>query len=219
MRERAAALTPKERLADACVHALGIAASLAGAGALAALARFHPLPARTGMSIAVYATGLVAVFAVSAAYHLVDRPALKAVLRRFDHATIYVKIAGTYTPFVVAKLAAALAIPLLASVWLVTLIGAAIKLFWPGRLVRTSYVLYLAQGWAILLVWPAFAAAVPAQVLVLLATGGALYTIGVVFHLAEKMRFHNAVWHALVLIASGCHFAAVLDGVVLASGA
>jgi hemolysin III len=217
MSERARTVRPEERFADACVHGLGIAASLAGAGVLATLAFGAPLPAFTGMSLVVYALGLVAVFVVSAAYHLADRPALKAVLRRFDHATIHVKIAGTYTPFAVAKLTAALAVPLLASVWLLTLIGAAIKLFWPGRLVRTGYVLYLAQGWAILIVWPAFAAAVSTHVLVLIAAGGVLYTIGVLFHLAERMRFHNAIWHGMVLLASACHFAAVLDGVVLAS--
>jgi hemolysin III len=159
------------------------------------------------------------VFACSAAYHLARDGALKALLRRFDHAAIYFKIAGTYTPFAAIKMADAAGLALLAGVWAVTAFGATAKLLWPGRLVRTSYVLYLAQGWAIVAALGPFASAVSGRVLALLLAGGLIYTVGVVFHLWERLPYHNAVWHGLVLAASACHFAAIVDAVGLAGGA
>ena len=84
---------------------------------------------------------------------------------------------------------------------------------------RTSYVLYLAQGWAIVAAFGPFAAAVSDRVLVLLLVGGTLYTLGVAFHLWERLPYHNAIWHALVVAASACHFVAIVDAVGLVGGA
>lgn len=208
--------TAGERLADAVVHAVGVTASIAAAVVLLTLAFGEP-PASLA-SIVIYAVALVAVFGFSAAYHLVDPGRLKALLRRCDHATIYVKIAATYTPFALVKIGSATGAVLFGSVWIVAVLGAALKLFWPGQLERASYVLYLAQGWAGVMVLNSLAAAVSERVLVLLAIGGVLYTVGVVFHLWHKLRYHNAIWHALVLIAAGVHFAAVVEALALVGG-
>ena len=97
--------------------------------------------------------------------------------------------------------------------------GATAKLLWPGRLVRTSYVLYLAQGWAIVAAFGPFASAVSVRVLVLLVAGGVIYTLGVIFHLWERLPYHNAIWHGFVIAASACHFAAIVDAVVFAASA
>jgi hemolysin III len=140
---------------------------------------------------------------------------LKAILRRFDHAAIYVKIAATYTPFAMVKLGGAIGFGLLGAVWAVGLFGVAAKLFWPAQLVRTSYVLYLAQGWACVAALQPLTEALPARALTLLVVGGILYTLGVVFHLWQSLRYHNAIWHGFVLVASACHFAAVVDAVAL----
>ena len=104
---------------------------------------------------------------------------------------------------------------LLALVWLVAAFGVVIKLRFPKHLVRTSYVLYLAQGWAVVLALGPLAAAVSDRVLVLLGIGGVLYTVGVVFHLWHGLRYHNAVWHGFVLAAAGCHYAAVMSAVYI----
>ena len=157
----------------------------------------------------VYGVALVAVFACSAAYHLISRPKLKAILRRCDHAAIYFKIAGTYTPFALLKIGGTVGVSLLGIVWVISMSGAALKLLWPEHFVRTSYVLYLGLGWSGILALDPLALAISPQVLMLLAAGGGLYTIGVVFHFWESLRYHNAVWHAFVLAASACHFAAV----------
>jgi hemolysin III len=203
-----------ELMADGVVHVLGVSASILGALVLLALSVRIQSPL-TFVSLSIYCVGLVAVFCCSAAYNLVNQPRLKATLRRFDHACIYLKIAATYTPFAVVKMAGWPAWILMVVVWAIGIFGVTNKLLFPANLVKTSYVLYLAQGWAGLLVVRPLADALTMSTLVLLGIGGALYTIGVLFHLWEKLRYHNAIWHTCVLTASACHYAAILAGVAL----
>jgi hemolysin III len=210
--------TRAERVADGCVHVTGVAFSVLATAAMLTLAA-KALPMASTASLGVYAFGMVAVFACSAAYHLSAHGKLKANLRRFDHAAIYVKIAGTYTPLALLKMGDAVGLALLGAVWAITAFGATAKLLWPERLVRTSYVLYLAQGWAVVAAFNSLLPAVSSRVLVLLVVGGCLYTVGVVFHLWERLRYHNAIWHTFVLAASVCHFAAIVDAVGLVGAA
>lgn len=212
------AYSARERLADGCIHALGVTASLAGAAVIVATAA-GAMPAIPVLPVAVYAASLVAVFAFSAGYHLVARPRLKSVLRRLDHAAIYLKIAGTYTPLALIAMGGLAGRTLLAGVWSISLFGVALKLLWPGRLERTSYVLYLAAGWAGLLALKPVMAALSLPVLVLLGAGGLLYTAGVAFHLWERLPYHTAVWHGFVLAASACHYAAIVCALRPALGA
>ncbi len=203
-----------ERLVDGHIHVLGVSASIVGAAILVATAAGStPLP--TILSVAVYSVGLVAVFCCSAAYNLVSERPLKAILRRCDHAAIYLKIAATYTPFTVVKMASMPGLGLLAVVWAAAAFGIVTRLLFPHRLIRTSYALYLAQGWAGLIVMVPLAAALSERTLTLLAVGGVLYTVGVIFHFWQQLRYHNAIWHGFVLCASGCHYAAVCDAVLL----
>lgn len=202
-----------ERRVDACIHVLGVIASIAGAATLMVTA-IGSLPVVSIVSLSVYSAGLLAVFSISAAYNLVIWPRSKAILRRFDHAAIYLKIAATYTPFALVKMGGLVGFGLLAFVWSVAAIGVTAKLQFSERLVKTGYVLYVAQGWAAVIALEPLAAAVSGRVLLLLGIGGGLYTIGIAFHLWNGLRYHNAVWHAFVLVASGCHYAAVVDAVV-----
>ncbi|MGD9828418.1 MAG: hemolysin III family protein, partial [Hyphomicrobiaceae bacterium] len=167
------------------------------------------------VSLSVYCTGLVAVFAISAAYHLVSDPRYKAPLRRLDHAAIFVKIAATYTPFAVVRMTGWEGTALLALVWSVAAFGLVLKLFFPTRLVATSYVLYLAQGWAVLLAINPLLAAVSTWTLALLGIGGMFYTVGVIFHLWRRLRYHNAIWHGFVVCGSSCHYVAVLQAAAI----
>jgi hemolysin III len=208
------AYTLGERVADGCIHVVGVVGSLAAAATLLTLAVLY-LPPLSTVSIAIYCLGMVGVFCFSAGYNLVSVPRLKALLRRFDHAAIYVKIAATYTPFALVKMSGAAGIGLLVVVWAVGLFGVTAKLFWPAQLVRTSYVLYLAQGWACVAALQPLSQALPERALVLLIVGGVLYTVGVAFHLWQSLRYNNAIWHGFVLVASACHFAAVVDAVAL----
>jgi hemolysin III len=203
-----------ELIADGALHVLGVTASLIAAVSLVLLA-IGELPPEATVSVLIYCTGLLAVFLCSAAYHLVTGPKLKALLRRFDHAAIYLKIAATYTPFAAIKMGGLAGMSLLGAVWVIAAIGIFTRLVLPGQFVRTAYVLYLAQGWACLAALRPLLELVPTSSITLLLLGGILYTAGIAFHLWQRLPYHNAIWHAFVLAASACHFAAVVVAVAL----
>jgi hemolysin III len=202
----------RERGADLCVHAIGVTASLVALAVLL-IAGVESQATLWTVSLAIYGLALVATFGFSAGYNLAVRPKLKSVLRRLDHAAIFLMIAGTYTPFILIKMNNGWGLGLLAVVWVIAAIGIAIKLFAPRHLDGISTALYLVQGWAIIAAWQPLLSAVSGQVLTLLMIGGALYTIGVVFHLWQKLPFQNAIWHGFVLAAASVHYAAVLVAV------
>ena len=207
--------TSGERLADGLIHGLGIFASLVALPILIVMA-IPLLPAASVGSLAIYASASLAMFGFSAAYNLIPAPGWKDRLRRFDQAAIFTMIAGTYTPFALLKVGGVWGIGLFAAVWTVALFAAAVKLFLPGRLDRVSIGLYLALGWAGLAVIRPLAAALPLDALILLAVGGGLYTLGVVFHLWKRLAYQNAIWHGFVLAAASCHYVAVLRAVTFA---
>lgn len=205
--------TRSEVIADGIVHAFGIAFGFTAIAALIVLSITQLDPA-SATAVLIYGVGMLAVFCFSAAYNL-SRGPRRWLLRRCDHAAIYVKIAATYTPFAAIKMGGAIGIGLLVAVWAIAAFGAAAKLIAPAQLVRTSYVLYLAQGWACIFTLPWLTEALSGSALWLLLIGGILYTVGVVFHLWERLPYNNAIWHGFVLTASIFHFAAVVDAVAL----
>lgn len=207
--------SPRERIADFIVHLLGIVGSIVGIVVLLVVS-IGTWSALAVVSVSVYGIGLLAVFCCSAAYNHINHLAWKAVFRRLDHAAIYVKIAATYTPFAAVKMTIWPGAGLLAGVWAAAIFGLTLKLWFPERLIKTSYVLYLTQGWAVLLVAQPLATAVSDLTLVMLCIGGVLYTTGVVFHLWESLPYHNAIWHAFVVAGSSCHYVAVLDSMSVA---
>jgi hemolysin III len=202
-----------ELIADGAIHVIGVTAGIAAAACLVAVA-ITQLSAGAAAAVIIYCAGMLAVFCFSAAYNL-SRGPRRWLLQRCDHAAIYVKIAATYTPFAALKLGGLAGFGLLGAVWGIAVLGAAAKLIMPAHFVRTSYVLYLAQGWVGILAAQPLLAALSTTALVLLLAGGVLYTVGVVFHLWSRLPYHNAIWHGCVLVASACHFGAVLDAVVL----
>jgi len=206
-----------ERVADGTIHVVGVAASFVALIVLLVIGIRNEADTTLMVAgLAVYGIALVATFGFSAGYHLVVRPKLKEILRRLDHAAIFLMIAGTYTPFVLIKMDNAWGLGLLAVVWGMAAIGIAIKLFAPRFLDGLSTALYLVQGWAVLAAWEPLHAALPAGVLTLLMAGGVLYTVGVVFHLWNRLPYQNAIWHGFVLSAASCHYAAVIGVIRLA---
>jgi len=190
---------------DGVVHAVGLVLGVAGAAVLIAFAaRIGDLP----VSI-VYVSGLLAMLGFSAAYNLWPVSRIKWLLRRFDHSAIYLLIAATYTPFTL-QMKSGLASALLVGIWTVAAVGIVLKLVLPGRFDRLSLVLYLLLGWSGVMLYDVVAS-LPAATLWLLAAGGALYSLGIVFHLWESLRFQNAIWHSFVVLAAACHYVAVFD--------
>jgi len=205
----------KEIVADGVVHAVGVALGPMSAAALIAMAA--PVSAAGEFaSVLVYGGGLSAVLIISAVYNLWPVSPTKWFLRRFDHSAIFLLIAGTYTPFVTQMKPGTESLAFLCGVWLTSMVGIALKLSFPGRFDRLSIVLYLLLSWSGVIAYDSVFGNLPDSTVRFLAVGGILYTVGVVFHLWEGLRFHNAIWHAFVLVAAGCHYLAVLDCMVLA---
>ncbi|HEX2215354.1 MAG TPA: hemolysin III family protein [Xanthobacteraceae bacterium] len=204
-----------ETIADGVVHVVGIALGVVGAVALAIIAARSARGAEIAAVLA-YGIGLLAVLGLSAAYNLWPVSRAKWLLRRFDHSAIYLLIAGTYTPFIVQLKSGLVAGTLLVSIWATAAVGIALKLMLPGRFDRFSIMLYLLLGWSGAMAYDTFIATLSGAALGLLALGGALYSLGVVFHLWQNLRFQNVIWHAFVLLAACCHYFAVLETVALA---
>ncbi|HSG57734.1 MAG TPA: hemolysin III family protein [Paracoccaceae bacterium] len=204
-----------ERIADGTVHAIGVLLAVTGAVLLIVLAAtIGPDGLHGGhiAGIAVYGGALIATFVASAFYHMTPWERIRPVLRRIDHAAIYLKIAGTYTPLVVL-IGTGFGYMVLGLVWALAIVGAVLKVFFwhaPGRL---GPGLYLLLGWlSLALIWP-LATTLPAVGTGLVVAGGLLYSLGVIFFSWESLRFSNAIWHGFVLAASGCFFAAIAIGV------
>jgi hemolysin III len=204
-----------ELIADAVVHLLGLGFGLAACITLVIMIARNPdLP--RGISLGLYGFGLLAMLACSALYHLTTHRKLKAMFRRFDHAAIFVMIAGTYTPFSLMVIGGLWGALLLGFVWTVALIGVFLKLRYPLRFEKLSVLAYLLLGWVILVALQPLASGASLAALVLLITGGGLYSLGVIFHLWERLPYQNAIWHVFVLAAAACHYAAILVDVAIA---
>src|SRR4051794_21416588 len=165
----------------------------------------------------IYGAGLLTVLSLSATYNLWPISPAKWVLRRFDHAAIYLLIASTYTPFL-SDLNDPAASNLLVVVWMTACVGMILKIIYPAHFERLSILLYLGLGWSGVLVYERVITGLPLATVWLLVVGGVLYSAGVLFHLWERLRFHNALWHAFVLAAAACHFCAVFEFLALRSG-
>jgi hemolysin III len=202
--------TRAERIADGVIHVVGIAASSIAVAILLVFA-IPTLDVSSTTALAVYGVTVVALFSISAAYHMVTHEGLKPVLRKFDQAAIFFKIAGTYTPLVVL-IGGAFSYGVLAVVWTTAVFGAVAKFAFGHKLEGVTVGIFLLLGWASLtLAWPIFVT-LPVAVSLLILGGGVLYSVGVIFHLWNGLKFQNAIWHAFVLAASACHFTAVTAG-------
>src|SRR5256886_11064933 len=199
-----------ELIADGVVHGIGVFCGLVAATVLIVLTAIYATPLEVAV-VSVYVAGLLAMLVLSATYNLWPISRAKWVLRRFDHSAIYVLIAATYTPFIMELKDSIFAIALLIGVWCVAIVGIVIKLVLPGRYDRLSVGLYLAMGWSGFMLYDAVVAALPALAVWFVVAGGALYSLGVIFHAWQGLRFQNAIWHSFVLLGAACHYTAVLD--------
>jgi hemolysin III len=198
--------TAHENRVDLIIHVLGILFAIN-----ASLWLFwHGTGLPVAESVFVYCAGLVAMIVASAAYNLTPHThASKQVLRRIDHCAIFIMIAATYTPFAANRLSGVTAEVILAAVWLCAMIGITLKIVIPHRFELVSVGLYLAMGWMIVAVLRPLAAAMGGLDFWLLIGGGLVYSAGVAFYLIERIPYHKAIWHGLVLVAAIAHFAAV----------
>jgi hemolysin III len=190
-------------------HLVGAGLAAGGAAVLVVLASQLGDPWKI-VSFSVYGAMLVALYVFSTLYHSV-RGRAKHVLRKIDHCTIYLLIAGSYTPFALVSLRGSWGWSLLGAVWAMALLGIAQEI-WLAKGSRVlSLVIYIVMGWlALVAVSPLWLALKPAGFAWLLA-GGAMYTIGILFYATDhKLRHGHGIWHLFVLGGSACHFFTVL---------
>lgn len=198
-----------EMVADAVMHGLGLAATLA-AILLFAIRLAPGFDFQHAISIVLYLVGAVAMFGCSALYNFTSRPRAKQIFQRFDHAAIYLMIAGSYTPFALIGIGGPVGFGLFAFVWAISIAGMTMKLLNARLIERLSFVPYIALGWAGMAVLPSLLARLSTGDLVLLLIGGLCYTGGVAFLFWRSLRFHNAIWHAFVLAGTFVQFSAIL---------
>lgn len=195
-------------LADVIVHAVGIVLAIAGCVLLISTAA-NSGSVKLTAALVIYSAGLLAMLGCSALYNSNTNQNISRVLERLDLSGIFLMIAGSYTPFMLAKLDGPLAWTVLGLVWLVALAGIAMNLLVRRNAPRVYIMLYLGLGWAVLTIIDRLIHAMSPVGLALLAAGGILYTIGVVFHVNKKLPFSSAIWHGFVVAAASCHFAAI----------
>lgn len=206
--------TLAEVIADGIVHGLGLAFALGLGIVLVVFAAIGParpeLPA-----IVVYVASLVLLLAVSMTFNLAPVSAFKRFMARLDQAAIFLLIAGTYTPFLAIMGGSSLATLMMVAVWAAALIGVALKLFVPEHFGRLALLLYLGIGWSGVIIFQSLAAFLPPVSLWLLLAGGLTYSAGIVFHLWERLKFHNVLWHVFVVAGASCHLWAIFNALVL----
>ena len=196
-------------LANSLTHGAGLALALAGCAVLVVLAALRA-SAWHIVACSIYGATLVCLYAASTLYHLVHSRRWKRVFRIIDHSSIYLLIAGSYTPFTLVSLRGALGWTLFGVVWGVTLVGILFKVWFVDHFPIASTVVYLLMGWLAMVAIKPLAALVPLAGMIWILAGGLLYTAGVVFFAWEKLPYHHAIWHVFVLGGSVCHYFAVL---------
>ena len=200
--------TLTEHIADGVMHVLGLAAAIAGATALLVWAALEA-PTERIWALVPYAVGLVASFALSAAYNLTLHRKIRAVLRRLDHAAIYLLIAGTYTPMALIGIGGGRGLALAIAAWSLALFGIVLKLAFFHRWRKLGFALYLGQGWlGVVAAWPMIQT-LPLSALILIVIGGLTFTVGTIFY-SSNWRYSRAIWHGHVLAAAATHYAAVI---------
>jgi hemolysin III len=204
--------TTGEEIANTITHGVGALLSAAGLVALVAAAASTGTPSLV-IACAVYGASLVLLYLSSTLYHALTNRRVKHVFRILDHVSIYLVIAGTYTPFTLVTLSGVRGWVLFGIVWTLALTGIFFKCFFTGRRQMLSTVVYVLMGWvAVVAIQPLFEI-LPLRGFLLLLSGGLLYTLGVAFF-GSSWKYSHAVWHLFVLAGSVCHFIAVYAYVV-----
>lgn len=203
-----------EELFNSISHGVGV---LVGIAALVLLIIFSCIKG-SGYSLAagiVYGVSLIVLYSMSMVYHIVQGKKAKAVLRIFDHCSIFVLIAGTYTPYLLVSLEKPLGWTMFGIIWGMAVIGIILNAIDLEKFKKISMVCYIIMGWAIVFTIKPILNTVALPGILLLVLGGVIYTAGIFFYNAKKYKYMHSVWHLFVLGGSICHYLSILLYVVL----
>ncbi|MFD1178096.1 hemolysin III family protein [Paenibacillus puldeungensis] len=199
----------REEIANAITHGIGTLLSVAG---LVLLIVFSSLKGSAWhvVSFTIYGVSMLLLYLCSTLVHSFKEGKAKDLFEIFDHSSIYIYIAGTYTPFMLVAVRGPLGWTLFGVVWGIALFGVVFKAYFVKRFLFMSTIFYLIMGWLIVIAWGPLTAAVPYNGIVLLVVGGVLYSLGTVFYVWRGFQYHHAIWHLFVLAGSITHFFAIL---------
>ncbi len=199
----------REELVNAITHGLGAIFSLV---ALVLLVVFASLKGTAWhvVSYSIYGTTMLILYTSSTLVHAFPEGKLKDLFETFDHSSIYLFIAGTYTPILLTLLRSPLGWALFGVVWGMAVGGVVFKAFYTKRFVFFSTFGYIAMGWLIVFMWKPLVMAAGPESIRLLVVGGLCYTLGSVFYVWRGFPHHHAIWHLFVLAGTVTHFAAIL---------
>ncbi len=161
-------------------------------------------------SVLIYGISVIILFTASTLYHAAKTERRKHYFRIVDHVSIYLLIAGTYTPVLLLMLASSKGWPLFWAVWGIAAFGVVLKLFFTGRFEIFSTLLYLVMGWLIVFDFNMLVNTMDSGGLLLLMAGGLAYTVGIVFYAIRKIPFNHVIWHVFVLAGAICHYLMIL---------
>ncbi|MGF1726455.1 PAQR family membrane homeostasis protein TrhA [Photobacterium nomapromontoriensis] len=198
-----------EEVANSVSHGLGMIFGIVGLVLLLMQAVEAHADMLSLVSLSIYGASMIVLYLASTLYHAIPFERAKRALKTFDHCAIYLLIAGTYSPFLLISLRTPLAITLMAVIWTIALIGIVLKIVFVYRFKRLSLAMYLTMGWLSLIAVYQLALSLAPGGLILLALGGVIYSIGVVFYINKRIPYNHAIWHLFVLGGTVCHFLAI----------
>ena len=197
-----------EEKLNVITHGIGLILSIV-AFVLLAIHASEMGTTRHVVSFTIFGASLILLYAASTFYHYFQHPTIRRKLNILDHASIYVLIAGTYTPFTLVTLHGRLGWIIFGITWGIAIIGVFLKLFYTGRFDKASTIAYVAMGWVIIFAIKPLIANLPLNGLYWLFAGGLFYTIGAVLYSIKKVKYNHAIFHVFVLLGSFSHFMAV----------
>ena len=199
---------PLEERINVYTHALGLLLSIAALVLLVVKSSINDTVWHV-VSFSIFGASLVILYAASTFFHNATNLKIRKRLNVFDHASIYILIAGTYTPFTLVTLHGTIGWILFGITWGIALTGVILKLFFTGKYDKISTIAYVLMGWIIVFAFKPLLNNLPIEGIIWLVLGGIAYTIGAVLYSIKRLNFNHAIFHVFVLIGSFCHFMAV----------
>ncbi|HMA61900.1 MAG TPA: hemolysin III family protein [bacterium] len=199
----------KEEIASSITHGVGVALAVAALVILVVFASIQGNPWKI-VSFSIYGASMILLYMASTFYHAFQKPGVKNIFKIFDHASIYILIAGTYTPFTLVTIRGGWGWSIFGIIWGLAITGVVFKVLFIHRFKLVSTLLYVLMGWFIVIAMKKVIANLDTMGLIWLIIGGVSYTGGVFFYLNDKIKFNHAIWHLFVLGGSICHFFAIL---------
>lgn len=201
--------TKGEEIANAVTHGIG---ALLAVTALIILIVFSASKGNAWhvVSYTIFGTTLVLLYLGSTLYHSLTNRAAKRVFRKIDHSTIYLLIAGTYTPYTLTVLRSPMGWVIFGIIWSMALCGIVVKCIWVGKYDKLSTLIYVIMGWMIIISIKRLWVVLPHTSFILLVLGGVTYTLGAILYSFDRIPYNHPIWHLFVLGGSGLHFFSVL---------